>query len=81
MLRVFGAGGESVSQYDFNKTVKGSSTEAPPNILCITEFNKANLVVGVEDGEGKGSLYLFNIVLCKILRAISIPQGVSIVSL
>ena len=78
-LRVFTADGQSVCQHDFSKISSDSnSSESPPSILCVSQFNKANLLVGLEDSNSKGILHLFNVTLSKILRSFDIPFGVSV---
>ena len=78
-LRVFTADGQSVCQHDFSKiSADSNSSESPPSILCVSQFNKANLLVGLEDSNSKGILHLFNVTLSKILRSFDIPFGVSV---
>lgn len=80
VLKALKSDGASLCSYDFSKLP--TSNEAHPvfhpNIMCVTPFNEVNILVGLEDLEGKGYLVLLNTPLSKVLRTINIPFGVSI---
>ena len=59
-------------------TSSDTGADVYPSIFCVTPFNNVNVLVGLEDGQGKGLLYLVNVVAGKILRAFSLPHGVSV---
>lgn len=84
LLRAFSSNGASVGQFDFSKlpTFKhaaDSPVDVAPSILCVAPFNRVNVLVGLEDGSGKGQIYLVNVVFGKILRSFAVPFAVSFV--
>lgn len=76
---MFADDGSSISQVNFANLLDsgGGTGDAPPSVLCVVPFNKVNVLVGLEDTVGQGHLFLLNVVICKVLRSIALPHGVS----